>query len=92
MKTFLNLTSSEWKEFGKDALIRLGVGIPAVVLIALLGSSLSVPWLVIPVTPIVTALAGYLITKSDDAKTRRNAVIGFGVIGLIFGILAFIAI
>lgn len=92
MKTFFNLTKSEWKEFGKDAALRLGIGIPAALIIALLGSSIHAAWLVIPVTPIITGGVGYLITKNDDKKTRMLAAGGYAFLGLIFGVLGYIAI
>lgn len=89
---FFNLSKSEWKEVGKH-LTKLFI--PAAIAafsIALLGSSVSAPWLVIPLTPIVTGGGGWLLTKKVERNERLKAVARYTVMGLLFAIISFLSI
>lgn len=57
--------------------------------VALIGSSTWANWLVIPATPAVTASFGYLFAKKVD---KNKMVKTWGILGLVFGILGYIAI
>lgn len=59
-------------------------------LIALVGSSTKTPWPVIPVATVGTAALGYFSAKGDK-RTKVETAVRWGILGAIFGTLAFLA-
>lgn len=86
MKNFLGLDAQDWKDIAKHVFPAIVVAL----VIVWAGSNLGAPWLVIPVTPLLTGAGFYLITKNDDIKIRKAAVLKAVLFGLIFGLATFI--
>lgn len=71
-----------------DALKHIGIALVFALLIVAAGSSIKAPWLVIPVTPILSGIAAYLIEKKDESKkTRIELIARWGGFGLAAGLL-----
>lgn len=79
-------TKNDLIDGGQKALIALG----AALIIVTLGTSLKVPWLVIPVATAGISSLGYIGTKGDK-KTKTSTAIRWGVLTAIFTILSVIA-
>jgi len=60
----------------------IGIALVAALLIVWAGTRINTPWLILIVTPILTGLGAYLITKNDIPKTRTTTTITWAAIGL----------
>lgn len=65
-----------------EGLKNIGIALIAALLIVWAGSNLKAPWLILIVTPALTGLGAWLITRKDIAKTRTQATITWAAIGL----------
>jgi hypothetical protein len=64
----------------------IGIFAAVALTMILIGTNEKIEWAIIPVTPVLCGLFGWLVTKS------RNATLGWMAIGLIAGIGFYLAI
>lgn len=65
-----------------EGLRNIGLALVAALIIVWAGSSGS-PWLLFVVTPALTGLGAYLITKNDDKKTKVKATLTWASFGFL---------
>lgn len=70
-------------------LSRTFIGLGIAFLIVAAGTSIKNPWLVIPVTTVLTAIGGYFAGKGTKTKKAIVAA-GWGAIGLVTSVLWYI--
>lgn len=70
-----------------DALKAIGIAAIFAAAIVLAGTSIKHPWLIIPVTPLCTAVGAFLASRKSSNKVILSAILCWGGVGLVAGVL-----